>query len=389
MTAPNGSPRWKTLLKAALLLGAVVLAAAPFLLWHRMPARELRVLIVDKTVPDITRREHAGLVWLLNHRKFQKPGGSAFSREEDYAGFVPLSGGGWTLRPPVHETPGPELIYLADTYGVYRDEFTGRPNGERSPLLHGGLRLPELKGLQAALPGCLTLVGEFNLFADPTEAPVREACEALFGLRWEGWILRFFTSLDRRGEVPGWAVRNWERQRGRPWAYDGPGFLLVNRDDRVEVLAEGVEVEPNRGLRFRGLGVGLRAFRLPADARYDYWFDLVSPRPGTEVLAEYHLPLLPAGRERLRGLGLPDRFPAVLSRWEGATRVFYFAGDYAEAWPIPTLQRMAGLERFQRLITREVPGEPQAFFWRVYIPLMSAVLEDTWTRRAARRDPQP
>jgi hypothetical protein len=196
--------------------------------------------------------------------------------------------------------------------------------------------------------------------------------------------MRFFSDLDRRGEMPPWAVRNWERQTGRSWAFKGPGFLLVNRDDRVEVLGEGTDVESRRGLRFLGLPAGVAGYGLPLDARYDYWFDLVTPRPGTEVLAEYELPVLPEGERKLKALGLNRRYPAILTSRKGNTRIFYFAGDFADAWPVPTMHRIAGYATFHQLIDREVPGEGQSFFWRVYVPLMTHVLDDAWARKTAR-----
>lgn len=360
------------------------LALVPVLRWHLQPSRELRVAIVDKTVPEPSRREHAGLVWVLNHRKILQPGGQPFQADQDYYGFYPLPGRQWEVREGSLAARSPELIYLADTYGVYAEEFYGAALGNRSRDLYAGLRDEEVRDIQSALPGCLTLVGEFNTFANPTSGAAREACQAWFGLTWKGWTGRFFRDLDRRGEIPPWAVRNYQIQTGLEWGFEGPGFLLVNEDDRVQVLEEGRDVESGRGLRLHGRPEGLRRLDLPEDARFDYWFDLVQPRPGTEVLAEYELPLLPEGEEKLKALGLARRHPAVLASWYGRTRTYYFAGDFADAWPVPYFHRIAGLAPFRRLLSREVPGDPQSFFWRTYIPLMTRVLDDTWARKDAR-----
>ena len=376
------SRRWKTALAVAAVLVLAALVATPFILWSRQPAHELKVLILDKTVPDATRREHAGLSWLLRHRKVRKPGGQDYDTGRDYYGFFPLPDHQWEAREPSIAAASPELIYLADTYGVYTEEFYGQSAGNRTAMIYGGLRPEEVKDIQAALPGCLTLVGEFNTFADPTEGPARQACMDWFGLSWSGWIGRHFKDLDPQQEVPPWAVRNYERQTGKEWLFEGPGFLFVNEDDRVEVLEEGLDVVKGRGLRFKGLPEG-RWLDLPEDARYDYWFDVVRPRPGTQVLAEYELPLLPQGEAKLKALGLGARTPAVLLSQLGATRSFYFAGDFVDAWPMPNFHRVAGLAPFHRLFSREVPGDAQSFYWRVYVPLMSRVIEDTLARRKA------
>lgn len=376
--------RSRFLWKPAGLILATFLLALPVLIWRQKPSQALRVLIIDKSVPDITRREHAGLVWILKHLKIQKPDGKNFSRNDDYYGFVPLSDQNWVAREPSIQQSKAELIYFADTYGVYSNDFLKEPPGTRNRLLHGGLRADEIQDLQAALPDCLTLIGEFNTFAEPTGSPVRKACEELFGLNWNGWTARFFNDLDRWKEIPAWAIRGWERQTGREWTFAGPGFLLVNQDQRVEVLVEGTDVEPKRGLRFHGLPAGITAFDLPEDARYDFWFDLVEPRSGTQVLAEYEFPVLPPGERKLKTLGLKTRTPAILASWKGQTRVCYFSGDFADVWPEPTMHRVAGYAQFHRRFDHEVPGEGRSFFWHVYVPMMTRLLDDTWARKHAK-----
>lgn len=365
---------------ALAVLALAALVATPFIIWSRQPAHALKVLIVDKTVPEATRREHAGLTWLLRHRKVRKPDGQDYDTGSDYYGFFPLPDHQWAAREPSIAAAAPELIYLADTYGVYSEEFYGQSAGNRSAMIYGGLRPEEVKDLQAALPGCLTLIGEFNTFADPTEGPTRRACMDWFGLTWSGWIGRYFKDLDPQREVPPWAVRNYERQTGKEWLFEGPGFLFVNEDDRVEVLEEGTDVLKGRGLRFKGLPNG-RWLDLPEDARYDNWFDVVQSKAGTEVLAEYELPLLPAGEAKFKALGLSARTPAVLSSQLGATRSFYFAGDYADVWPVSNFHRIAGLPSLRRFFSHEIPGDPQSFYWQVYVPMMSRVLEEAQARK--------
>ena len=71
----------------------------------------------------------------------------------------------------------------------------------------------------------------------------------------------------------------------------------------------------------------------------------------------------------------------------GTTRSFYFAGDFVDAWPVPNFHRVAGLAPFRRVFSREVPGDPSSFYWQVYVPLMSRVLEDTLDRKQGQKKP--
>jgi hypothetical protein len=369
----------RTRVVMGIVCGGILLA--PVIHWHLKAPRRLNVFILDKTVPEPSRREHAGLVWLLNHRKILKPGGQNYRTDQDYYGFFPKPDHQWEAREGNIAARKPELIYLADAYGVYSEEFFGTALGNRSRKLYGGLRSDEANDIEAALPGCLTLVGEFNMFANPTEGKARSACQSWFGLTWKGWIGRFFRDLDRRGEMPPWAVRNYRIQTGKEWTFEGPGFLLVNEDDRVEVLEEGKDVKAGSGLRMHGRPDGIKKYDLPRDTRFDYWFDLVQPRPGTEVLADFELPLLPEGERRLKALGIPSRTPAVLASWRGGTHSFYLAGDFVDSWPAPYFYQVSGLAPFRRAIVREAPGDPQSFFWTAYIPMMTKVLEETWARK--------
>lgn len=385
------SSRWnrRRLLTWVLILAGVGLVWLPFLLWLRSPSRSLRVVIVDKTVSTVTRREHAGLIWVLDHLKVRQPDGTHYRKDEDYYGFFPGPNFTWTVREPSIAAARPELIYLADTYGVYTEEFFGKAYGNRSSIIYGGLRAEEAQDIDAALPGCLTLVGEFNTFADPTGGAARRECMKWFGLTWNGWIGRFFQSLRPGLDVPPWAVANYERQYGKSWDFKAAGFLLVNQKDQVVVLEEGVDAIPERGLQLHGLPAGRKRLDLPKDARYDYWFDVVSPAPGTEILAAFELPLLPSGQEKLRAFGIPSWTPAVLESRQGTRTSYYFAGDFVDTWPVPGSHRLKGLVDVSSFLSHESPGNSRSFFWKVYAPMMRRIIEDTLARKAAATPPAP
>ncbi len=117
------------------VLFLLLLLTSPFWIWQLKTSEDLNVLIIDKTVPDQSYREHKGLIWILNHLKLKKDG-STYDQEDDYVGFVP------TDNPPVfHTRELPEdlssydLLYVADGYGVYEDEYMGgNQEGKRSKL---------------------------------------------------------------------------------------------------------------------------------------------------------------------------------------------------------------------------------------------------------------
>ena len=226
----------KRRLALIVLLAACVLLAAPYVLWQVGPTRQLDVTVIDNTVPDRSYREHRGLLWLLNHEKYRSAAGTTYADARDYFGFMPGDSGRFAIR----ALPGQirtDLIYIADTYGVYRKEWYGNNSlGERSPIIYGGMHPDELAKVEKAVRAGTPLVVEFNSFASPTSQAARERLSDLLHVEWSGWIGRYFNELARGGEVPVWAIAAYERQYHERWQFAGPGFVLADESDQVVVL---------------------------------------------------------------------------------------------------------------------------------------------------------
>ena len=377
----SGSTRGFWVGAATVLLFSALIG--PFPLWWGKSRQVLEVRILDKTVADASMREHKGLVWLLNHDRWVKPDGQDYRADTDYQGFFPLPDHQWRVVEPPLEGPV-DLTYIADTYGVYAEEFYGENLGNRSRKLHGGLTLEEVKGLEKSLARGGTLVAEFNTFASPTALDARTAMGELLGLRWSGWIARFFVDLDRNEEMPPWAVSNWEKQTGKTWAFRGPGLLFASDADEIVVLEEGRQVDPGGACRLAFLAAGTQRFDLVGSYRYNYWFDVIEPLAGTEILAEYRLGLRPQGIKALAARGIPATFPALLARRRGDAPVYYFAGDFVDSPALPRIHRILGLPTFMGWVSEEGPRRNDRFFWRAYIPMMRRILDEAAERRKLR-----
>ena len=220
--------------------------SSPYWLWKLKPETTLNVLIINKTVPDETYREHAGLVWLLNQQKYVKQDGSRYDVKTDYVGFVPKTK---QERPWPTSLQSYDVIYVADTYGVYEHDFTAeKKEGRRSEKVYGGLTEQEVNRLHDAMfEGNKTLIAEFNSFASPTERSVRETFYSLLNVEWTGWIGRYFPKLED-DEVPVWVKENYEKQYDKRYAFTGPGYVLVDEYDRLIIL-HGKEIG-KRGVLF-------------------------------------------------------------------------------------------------------------------------------------------
>lgn len=362
----------------------VVITLLPWACHRLRPVRPLDVAVVDKTVPFRDRREHRALFWLMRHLKVVKPDGAIYSADEDYLGAFPGPEPGDPPERTVELTPtravAADVVYFADTYGVYEEDLESgwrmQAALERSPKIYGGLEMTEVGAAREALAAAGLVVAEFNTFASPTGDEARRAMEGLLGVRWTRWIGRFFHRLENEEEVPGWMRRNYLRIHDEPWEFQGPGYVLLRDDERIEVLRAGVE-SGNVGLtieRERPIDPLLRGAHdgIP----YSFWFDVVEPAAGTRVLARYVWHLEPEGREILRAHGLPGEFPAVCRRQApGGGTALYFAGDFTDTFTSDRAMPFAGYTTLKRWIEgfKLAPSE-SAFYWRFYVPLMSRVL---------------
>ncbi len=247
---------------------------------------------------------------------------------------------------------------------------------ERSPKIYGGLEPAEAEAAAAAVRAGKVLVAEFNTLGSPTGERARALLEETLGVDWTGWIGRWFTRLDDRGEVPEWMRRDYEREWKRPWEFTGPGFVLMQGDAHCEVLRAPEEVA----------AIGLTLHTEPpldpllAQVRegtpYPYWFDIVTARPGTRALAAFHWHTTPAGTARLRARSLPERFVAVTRRaLPGAGPAYYFAGDFADNPMHDRAVPFAGYPAVRRWMeaARLSPAE-DSFYWRFYAPMMTRLL---------------
>ncbi len=376
-----GSLRW--LWPVALV---ALLILVPWASHLARPERALSVVVLDKTVPHADFIEHRSLFWLLDHLKIVRPGGGRYDVTRDYMGAYPGARPG---DPPARTEDlteqaalAAELLYLADTYGVYSEDLTSgsemKAALDRSRKLYGGLTRAEARAVLRAVEAGKTVVAEFNTLGSPTDAAARKALEGALGVRWTRWIGRFFTRLEDPGDVPAWIRRDYEREWSKPWTFGGPGFVLLQDDVHCEVLRVGVEAERIALTLERRIPVD----RLLEDARdgtsYPYWFDVVTVDPGTEVLAFFAWHLTEIGRGRLAERGLPERFAAVTRRRSPAGgAAYYFAGDFAdnplEHGSVPFAGYVTARSWLESVKLQPSEG---AFYWRFYAPMMTRMVGD-------------
>ncbi len=357
----------------------IFLLAGSFALWQFSPKPGCRVLVIDKTVPHPDYREHQSLFWVLNNSKVTNKGGRRKWRAgRDYVGFYPekfiASDASFSSELEPVQLVGIDCLILVDTYGVYVDDYKF-PDRHRTHLdfsrkIFGGLESEEVDTIEDFIQRGGSIIAEFNCFYPPTPEPEQKRMERLLGVNSSGWKGRYFADLSNLQDVPSWAVRHWKIQSGEDWNFTGSGYIIAHQNTNLLVLEEGKDVEAN-GLRIE--------VRLPQDplmkgvassTPYGYWFDIVSPEAGTEVLAQFRFLLTASGKEKMKALAVPETFPAVLRASRSPLRI-YMAGDFSDNNISHGPYFFYGWSSLRRVLCCFGKGFSQnRFFWSFYVPML-------------------
>lgn len=354
----------------------ILALALPIILWLIEPGKGLRVAIIDKTVPNETYREHLGITWLLKHLKITDENKSISEPVSNYFGFQPdHSKESYQIRQLPDDYDPYDVIYLADTYGVYEEDLPWiekSREGSRSGKVYGGLEEEEWKAITDRLnkKKKSLLVAEFNTFASPTSESVRKSVTDYLGVDWSGWTGRYFDELDpsKNEEIPQWILDEFKDS----WTYSGSGIILVNDLDYQVIVLEKEKHLQKDGISLSFTAEGKKQFGLKASPDYQYWFDIVTPKEGTTVLANYEWKLTDEGNQILEKNGIPAEFAAVSKSEHGESLSYYFAGDFNDVTDVPRFYQMKGLKQIYKVAQK---FSDQAFYWSTYLPMMTSILE--------------
>ncbi|ANU26961.1 hypothetical protein [Planococcus versutus] len=369
------------------LSGIILLLALPILFWFLKGEKIVNITIIDKTVPTENYREHKGLTWLLNHQRYVSKAGEMYKTDTDYYGFFPNEKEkDYSIRELPEDFSGTDLIYLADTYGVFEEDLswnTKEKNSGGSSMISGGLQMIEWQKIKQQVQSQGTdLVMEFNTFASPTPKDVSEDMNEFLGLEWSGWSGRHFPELQTTdSEVPQWIITNYEKS-DRKWDFEGAGFVLVHDEtSEIIVLSEKAAEVGTDGLHLEFTEKGTEQFDLKNSPAFGYWFDINIASPDTEVLADYKWDVKKSGSDKLEAAGIPLNFPAVFHQSKYGADIYYFAGDFVDMDDVPRFTRYAGFSKIRSFLSSELVDAEKSFYWKTYIPMMEAILATTEKKR--------
>lgn len=367
--------KYKKIIKSVMLfLGMLMIVfLGPIVIWNVLPSTEKTIVMVDKTVPDTIYREHRGFTWITNYLKMINPiTKKTYDYKKDYYGFFPLENYQYTENTLPDDLAPPDFIYLLDTYGVYhKDFYEAKINDKQTEIITGGISEKEVDILEKALnENCI--IGEFNILGSPTSDSVRSRLEDIFGVTWNGWIGRYYKTLSSSNpEIPPWLVKQYVLTNGKRWEFSGPGIVFLDKNDNLVILSEKETGE--NFVEIQLTDESAKIFNVKNKVRYNYWFDVLIPHEGTEVLGNYTLDLTAAGEKMLEENGIPKEFPAIVKKTDNYIS-YYFAGDYADSKATPNIYSFYGLPWFNKITTIEDDANQNYFYWNVYYPMIKSIL---------------
>lgn len=363
-----------TIALTAILLSVFI---KPLTVWYSKESIPLNIWIIDKTVPTPQYREHKGFTWLLNSNNIvYSKTGKAFDYTKDFYGFVPLSEEEYQTRELPSEKENPDIIYLTDTYGVYRDDYL-KPNlrGTSSSLVYGGLNEDDLKKIRSNLGNGNTLIGEFNIASSPTNDKNRTDLGQLFGVKWNGWKGKYFHDLKKNIEVPESIINAYEKNNSK-WDYSGSGYVLVSDNSEVVVLKDGEQVG-KEGLSIKFIEPYDKLYGIKNKIQYLNWFEFTEVENKSRVEANFIFDLTEKGIEELKKLGLNRIFPAVVVNENHEYNSYYFSGDFTDIDVTNKLWKFSGFDKLKRITTQVNKKNEEYFYWNCYAPMMNKILQNS------------
>jgi len=384
----KGGISWRGLSVIAIFL----LPLWMLIIWYFTPNRKLLIAIVDKTVIEHPGQEHLSLHWILNQEKFTKNNKDRYNVDKDYFGFFPLENEKYQIKGLERYDTAylnqlsdkSDAVYITDAYGVYRNEWFKQGNSQdRSGIVYGGMSKQDLFFLEKMKEKNKLIITEFNCIGSPTDSSVRMQFENDFGIKWSGWIGRYFESFDTtvNKELPQWLIRNYKNTHNNQWPFKNSGIAFIHAGNDEVVILEN-KIHLNKELPYIYTSPkGKEHYGMPENIKYSFWFDIMSTdRSVNEVLAEFVIDPNAAGLDELKKYKIPSRFPAITAHIKNDYQFFYFSADFCDNEVKLTSSYFKGVGYFKWLMyTKGEPLERKSFFWKLYRPLVTTILNDYYS----------
>ena len=371
------------------LLVLLITLIASLGIWMVKPKKHLKAFILNKTVPTKQRYDHRAVSWVLQHEKYVKSNDVFYKPDRDYFGFYPVDAEekkfnfkSLALQDIELVSDTADLVYYADTYGVYySDWYASNMKIDPKQKVYGGMNQNDYLLLKRMKERNKSIITEFVMLGNPTSALVRTKTEDLFGLKWHGWVGKYFENLDLTtgNRLPDWIVNLYKSQNEGKWPFKKSGVILIHQYGKVLVLEQDNHLVSGLPEVYTEKDKA-QEYNLPQSIHYPYWFDIVSSKPLNDTLSHFKLHTTSKGDSLLRAHRLNNTFPAVIQH-KGDYTFYYFAGDFADSDVKMWNSYFAGIQGIHSFILSKETANKRNFFWKFYNPLMKNILKEIYNSK--------
>jgi hypothetical protein len=376
------------LIVIVILVVIFALPAFKFFQWSFKSKKPMNVIVIDKTSSTLDREKHKSLIWVLtNDKVVKKTNRSSYSFRKDYFGFMPkrpLRERKWDkldlrLANVFKFADSCDVLYVADTYGVYfNDWYTGMNKSRRSRRLYGGTNSVDFLYIKEMHDRNKLVILEYNTFDYPTpDLEKWKITTQLLGIKYDGWIGKYFASLDTTSnpDFPIWMSAMYRKQYSKPWTFTKPGVVFM-KEREIIVLEEGTHLKSAMP-QITTDSVICAKYGLVKRVAFDGWFDVIDPL-NNKVLSKFNLETTSVGETLLYENYLSNTFPAVIADSSGR-QTYYFSGDFATNKVPYWAARFEGIEKFKGIFYSDKQDDPRRFFWLYYRPLITGIFGDYYS----------
>ncbi|MBN2598710.1 MAG: hypothetical protein JXR82_18160 [Marinifilaceae bacterium] len=381
---------WKLL--RILILLFLLIPVISWISWKFKDKVQMNLLVVDKASVNINYSEHLSFFWLVNQKRWVKSNGEEYNFAEDFYGFHPGDDGRYMIKDlRIFEKQGLsaladslDLVFFADTYGIYNSNWKDHPDYGKDTisLFYGGLQTAEFNLLREMKRKGKTIIAEFNFFASPTSELVRKQTEQLLGVKWSGWVGKYYSTLDTvlDPEIPRWVPDLYKKNYRKEYDFKNAGIVLVDNNERIVILDSKRHLNGHFPVLKSELSTQIQ-YNVPESVYYPFWFDINSTDSRNHVLAWFNLDVNEEGKALLDQFNLPKKFPAILEH-DQDYRFIYFACDFSDNEMGIYSSYFNGVNKLSRVFYNANQfKDREMFFWKYYRPFMSTVMDSISARK--------
>lgn len=366
----------------------IILFVLPYLYWFLLPVSPLSIVLIDKTTDD-SYREHKTFFWLMEHWKYVNPEtGDYYDASTDYYGFYPADS---TFSDPSRmKLDDVDLLYLADTYGIYDYPMDYAQYERLIPetyvpiqLRYGGLNSEEMDRIEQFERSGKRIIAEFNTLEAPQSdvRPIQKRLEDLFNVRFSGALGRYYDDVNTASR---WMKDLYQKQYREQWDLSGRGIIITIQrslnDERPGIVVLKADDLANTPVFIRTSGHPLLN-GTDDNVPYYYFFEFMEVDSSAKVIAQYEIQCSGSGREKMIAAGLPISFPAIILS-DSTEQKIYFAGDFADNQIDGLLTQYWNVEfLLSKLFSFYFVSDQTRFFWKFYLPMMKNIFFEASTER--------